>query len=81
MTTELTTVEKILLALDELIEIHGTEHLSYEICHNSKPWVLAKVRQLRDQGHCQIIHGNGRGHKTLYRRNRNSPGAPRKVTS
>lgn len=81
MTTELTTTERIIMALDELQEIHGTEYLSYEICHNArKSWVIAKVRQLEADGQCEIIHAlPGRGRKTIYRRNRNSPGAPRKV--
>lgn len=80
MTTDhLTTAERIIAALEELQEIHGTEYLTFEVLGNSrKSFVRAKVRQLAQDGECEIIYGNGRGHKTIYRRNRNSPGSPRR---
>lgn len=82
MTDQLTTTEKIIAALDELQEIHGIEHLTYEVLGNSrKSFVRCKLRQLEAAGECEYITNpnGGRGHKSIIRRrNRNSPGAPRR---
>ena len=61
MSDQLTTIELIRLALDELIEIHGIEYLSYEIVGASKPWVLCKLRMLEANGEISIARGGGRG--------------------
>lgn len=82
MSNTNTTVQKIITALDELQEIRGTEHLLRNVvCIRNKGWVLAKVNALEAAGECVIIRSNGgRGKKTIYRRNRNSPGLPRRTT-
>ena len=76
MSDQLTVTERIRMALDELIEIHGTEYLSYEILGVScKPFVRCKLRNLEANGEITIQRGNGRGHKNIIRKNRNSPGS------
>lgn len=79
-TDQLTTIEKIRMALDELQEIHGIQYLTYEICRNHDvAWVRSKLNVLEEQGLCQIVsRGPGRGRKTIIRKNRNSPGSPRR---
>lgn len=75
MTDQLTVTERIIQALDELIEIHGTEHLTYEVIGAScKSFVICKLRNLETNGEIIIQRGNGRGHKNVFRKNRNSPG-------
>lgn len=79
--TELTTTQKIINALDELQEIHGTEYLAYEVIGvSSKTWVRCQVRKLEAAGILTIIRSRGGwGRRTIYRRNRNSPGYPRRT--
>lgn len=75
--TEPTITEKIIAALDELREIHGTEHLTYEVIGaSSKAWVRCKLIKLEQHGEITIERHNGRGCKNIIRRNRNSPGYP-----
>ncbi len=83
MTTDrLTTIERIRLALDELQEIHGMEYLTYEVVGAaSKTWIRCQLRRLESDGEIYVQRSNGgRGQKNIIRkRNRNSPGYPRKV--
>lgn len=81
MTTDhLTTAERIILALEELQEIHGIEYLTYEVLGNSdKPFVRCCVRRLAAFGQCEYIPTKGGpGNKSIIRKNRNSPGSPRR---
>jgi len=68
----------ILIALEDNDgEIHGTEDLASLLgVPANKSWLRRHARTIPS---IQIIpsHG-GRGNKTIYRRNRNSPGYPRK---
>lgn len=71
--------------LDELDrhggEIHGTEHLAYDLLNcDNKSHVLSLLRRAEEQGDVIIIQSaGGRGRKTIIRkRNRNSPGQPRR---
>lgn len=67
----------ILKLLDEQHEIHGTEFLTLNMTTlNAKHCVLRQAHVLADEGHLVILQGGGRGRKTTYKRNRNSPGAP-----
>lgn len=77
MTLKIAIVEE----LDSQDEIRGTEHMAYDVlgCSN-KPWIRILLRQLQADGLVNILRSRGgRGHKTIYKRNRNSPGSPRKV--
>lgn len=70
----------ILLALEEDDEIYGTNNLAELLLTKERKWVRAQLRELQQQGFLNIIrNGPGRGHKNIIRRNRNSPGLPRKV--
>lgn len=70
----------ILLALEEDNEIHGTNHLAELLLTENRAWVRGKLRELQRQGVLNIIKsGPGRGRKNIIRRNRNSPGYPRKA--
>ena len=60
-------------------EIAGTEDISLDLNCINKVWVLHCLHTLEQAGLITIIRGGGRGHKTVYRRNRNQPGLPRKV--
>jgi hypothetical protein len=66
---------------DSTPELHGTEEIAIRFSGvDSKSWILRMLRRLQDKGIITIIPSRGgRGHKTVYRRNRNSPGQPRKV--
>lgn len=60
-------------------ELHGTEEIALTI-KAPKWWLIKIARRLMTSGEIEIIPSNGgRGHKTTYRRNRNSPGQPRKI--
>lgn len=81
MTSTLSTVRKaIMLVLDENGEIAGTESLACTLnMNNSKSYVIRSARILQNNGELIIIPSNGgRGKKTIYKRNRNSPGQRRK---
>lgn len=79
MTSTLSTVRKaIMLVLDENGEIAGTETLTLAI-NTRKYWTIINARRLEAEGEITIIPSNGgRGKKTIYKRNRNSPGQRRK---
>jgi hypothetical protein len=59
---------------------HGTEKFILEISTiNSKTRILRIARDLEERGTIAIIPSRGgRGRKTIYKINRNSPGAPRR---
>lgn len=60
-------------------EIRGTEHLAEDLLGCSDhAWVRRKLSELESADIISIIRGNGRGHKNIIRRNRNSPGYPRR---
>ena len=80
-TQTLTVTEKIIAALEELREIHGTEYLTYEVVRASdRHWVRCKLNALEQSGHITIERHIGRGQKNIIRKNRNSPGLPRRRT-
>lgn len=81
MTSTLSTVRQaILLVIDENGEIAGTETLACTLnLNNNKGYVIRSARLLQRAGVLTIIPSNGgRGKKTIYKRNRNQPGVPRK---
>jgi Mn-dependent DtxR family transcriptional regulator len=58
----------------------GTEQLALTINVRRKSWLREILRRLASVGSITIIPSRGgRGNKTVYKRNRNSPGQPRKV--
>lgn len=70
----------ILLALEEDDEIYGTNDLAETLLTKERKWVRITLRGLEQQGLLEIVrNGPGRGRKNIIRRNRNSPGYPRKV--
>jgi hypothetical protein len=77
-----TVRDAILIMLDEHDgEIHGTELLARHL-NADKPWIIKCVRVIESDGQIEIIPSRGgRGHRTIYRRNPNSPGLPRKRTA
>jgi hypothetical protein len=64
--------------------VYGTEYVALELlgCPHKKHYVIDCLQQLAAAGLITIIPPRkyGRGHKTSYmlKRNRNSPGQPRK---
>ena len=57
----------------------GTEQLQNITNTRRRSYLLKCVRTLQHDGLITIIPSNGgRGHKTIYKRNRNQPGMPRK---
>jgi hypothetical protein len=60
--------------------LHGTEKITLELSTiNTKAWILCLARDLEKRGTITIIPSRGgRGRKTVYKINRNSPGAPRR---
>lgn len=76
--TQTTIRRAILLVLDERGEVCGTEHLSLTI-NAHKRWTIQNARILASQGEITIAPSRGgRGIKTVYKRNRNQPGIPRR---
>ena len=73
------TVEEILIEqINAAGKLEGTERIAIEI-NAPKWWVLKIAQRLAAKGRIHIVATNGgRGHKTVYKRNRNSPGAPRR---
>lgn len=70
----------ILLALEDDDEIYGTNDLAQTLLTKERKWVRITLRGLEQQGLLEIVrNGPGRGRKNIIRRNRNSPGYPRKV--
>lgn len=69
----------ILIALEEDKEIHGTNNLA-ELLLTDRFWLRRQLDQLEQEGLLDIIRPArpGRGHKNIIRRNRNSPGYPRR---
>jgi hypothetical protein len=62
-------------------ELHGTRNLANKVnapAHIAR--VMKWVRKLEGMGEITINRAcGGRGHKTIYKRNRTNPGLPRKV--
>jgi hypothetical protein len=60
--------------------LEGTETIALSINVRRKSWLREILRRLASGGSITIIPSRGgRGNKTVYKRNRNSPGQPRKV--
>lgn len=82
MTNNQSTVRNaIIITLEENNDqVEGTENLTLMLnAGNSKSWIIRSARVLQSNGQISIIRSNGgRGRKTVYRRNRNSPGQARK---
>ena len=77
MTSAITEqIEKIFAEKEDYA---GTERLVKSTNCMNKTWVRHCLYKLERAGLITIIRGGGRGHKTIYRRNRNQPGLPRKV--
>jgi hypothetical protein len=70
----------IVIILDHNEIIEGTETLATELnLLNNKGYVIRSARILQDAGEITIIPSRGgRGLKTVYKRNRNQPGLPRR---
>jgi len=61
-------------------ELQGTEQIALTINARDKGWLVSILRRLEERGVLKIIRSTGgRGNKTIYKRNRNSPGQPRKL--
>lgn len=60
--------------------VEGTDNLTLAVTTlNSKSFVLRQLRKLESEGHVFILRCcGGRGRHTVYKLNRNSPGAPRR---
>lgn len=73
--------DAILIVLDDDGgETHGTDSLASRL-NAGKPWLIKSVRVLEKDGELTIIPSRGgRGHRTIYKRNPNSPGQPRRKT-
>jgi hypothetical protein len=71
--------DAILIMLDQNNgEIEGTEQLARQL-NADKPWLIKSVRVLERDGQLTIVPSRGgRGNRTVYKRNRNSTGQPRK---
>lgn len=72
--------KEIMDVLKKHYELRGTEYLT--ICVNSvnnKTTVLRQVRKLQEEGVVIVLRSRGgRGAKTVYKRNPNQPGQPRR---
>lgn len=74
--------ESILCLLNTKRTIRGTEQITIALFDGvyAKPLVIKRLRELQAEGKITIIPSpGGRGRKTIYKRNRNSPGMRRKV--
>jgi hypothetical protein len=61
-------------------ELRGTEQIALDINVSRKSWMIEILRRLASRNEVIIIPSiGGRGKKTIYIRNRNSPGQPRKM--
>ena len=70
----------IIAALEENDQIEGTEYFANQIGARDKTWLIRLARLIANEGKITIIPSRGgRGNKTIYRVNRNSPGYRRKV--
>ena len=82
----MTTIRNlILIIVNDAEEIHGTETLvrilreEFETGHD-RAWTREQLAALEASGELEILHhGPGRGHKNIIRKNRNSPGYPRRT--
>jgi hypothetical protein len=80
MTNNQSTIrDAILVVIDENDgEIKGTEKLAL-LLNAGKTWMIKCARVIERTGHITIIPSRGgRGNRTVYKRNRNSPGMARK---
>jgi GTP-sensing pleiotropic transcriptional regulator CodY len=61
-------------------EIMGTEHIIINVTGSSnRSFVVRKLRELESAGMITVTRSRGgRGKRSIYRRNRNSPGYPRR---
>lgn len=61
-------------------EVKGTSHLANRL-HTWEKWIRKYARELAAAGLITIIPSRGgRGKRTIYKRNPNSPGLPRRKT-
>lgn len=62
-------------------EVHGTEDLLFKVTTvNCKSFMLDLARRLEEEGEITITRSKGgRGRKSIFKRNRNQPGLPRKT--
>lgn len=59
--------------------IVGTEQIAIALTTvNCKRCIVQQARALEVEGVLTIQHGGGRGRKTVYKRNPNQPGQPRR---
>lgn len=72
----------IVVIIDEQDTVEGTCALAEKLnMLNTKSYLVRSARILADQGEITIIPSRGgRGIKTVYKRNRNQPGQPRRRT-
>jgi hypothetical protein len=77
--TELVILE---LAAADDHQIEGSKNMAHALGYRNDTFVVRKLRECEGRKLIEIIRGRrGRGHKTVYRLNRNSPGSRRKVRS
>lgn len=83
MGHRMTVADRILLIVDADGEVHGTEHLAREILGaHDVGHVRNVIARIEAESAINVTRqGPGRGHKNIIRRNRNSPGAPRRTVN
>lgn len=62
-------------------DVYGTQHLAHDLINTRDVNHVRKIiNELEEQGTITVIrNGPGRGRRNIIRRNRNSPGYPRKT--
>lgn len=80
MTQESQLKEALRKLINGSVVIVGTEELTLRTANaNCRTWVLKQARALEAEGVITIHQSRGgRGHKTVYKRNPNQPGQPRR---
>lgn len=75
----MTLLKRIEALIAEHGTIHGTENFALLVRAKSKSNLIQYLRVIAQRGEITIVPSSGgRGRKTVYKRNRNSPGYPRK---
>jgi len=74
-------MQAIIFLIDDQGEVQGTERLALALnALNMKSDVISYARRLQASGQITIIRScGGRGNQTVYKRNRNQPGIPRRL--
>lgn len=75
-----TIKDAVMRLLEQCDELSGTEQLMIEVNASRKSFLIKSVRSLEGDQQITIIRSQGgRGNKTVYKRNLNQQGLPRKT--